>query len=196
MEDERVVENPQEPIEQEPVKKNWVAELYEWAESLILVPVIVVLLFAFVGRTSQVSGESMLNTLHHGEMLVVSNLFYEPEPGDIVVLTQPKFSNDPIVKRVIAVEGQSVNIDFDLGVVYVDGEPLDEPYVRTPTNVRYDMFFPQTIQPGHIFVLGDNRNGSYDSRATQIGQIDTRQLLGRAYFRFLPVDKMTDLTKE
>lgn len=192
---EQFEQERQEPLTEtaQAPKKSWVEELYEWAESIIIVPVIVVLLFAFFARTSQVSGSSMLDTLHHGEMLVVSNFLYTPQYGDIVVLTQPTFSYDPIVKRVIATEGQRVNIDFEKGVVYVDGVELDEPYTYTPTNVELDTLFPQTVKPGHVFVMGDNRNGSTDSRAASIGQIDTRKLLGRAYVRILPLDKIANL---
>jgi signal peptidase I len=168
-------------------------ELYEWVESAVLAVVAVVLLFTFVARTSTVSGSSMVQTLHENDMLVVSRLFYSPQPGDIVVVTKPNYENEPLVKRVIATGGQSINIDFTEGVVYVDGEALDEPYVNTPTNKKYDTVFPLIVPEGELFVMGDNRNGSIDSRSTLIGFIDERYVLGRAYWRILPLSSMERL---
>ncbi|MEG1773501.1 MAG: signal peptidase I, partial [Oscillospiraceae bacterium] len=113
-------------------------ELYEWVEQAVQVVVVVVLLFTFVARTSVVSGASMVQTLQHGDMLIISRLLYRPQAGDIVVVTKPNFEDEPIVKRIIATEGQHVDIDFDAGVVFVDGQPLNEPYANTPTNLQYD----------------------------------------------------------
>ena len=167
-------------------KNSKMEDIYGWVETFVIVPVIVIFLFAFIARTSVVSGSSMFDTLVEGDMMVISPLFHEPQYGDIVVLTQPKFGSDPLVKRVIATEGQTVDIDFEKGIVYVNNVPLDEPYTHTPTNLQYDVTFPQTIKEGHIFVLGDNRNGSYDSRGERVGQVDKRMVAGKAYFRILP----------
>ncbi len=112
---------------------------------------------------------------------------YQPSRGDIVVVTKPNSENEPLIKRVIALEGQTVDIDFSKGIVYVDGEALDEPYVNTPTNLRYDVKFPITVPKGDLFVLGDNRNGSLDSRSSRIGFIDTRYVLGKVYLRIFPL---------
>ena len=92
----------------------------------------------------------------------------------------------PIIKRVIATGGQTVDINFDRGVVFVDGEQLDESYVNTPTNVSYDVQFPVTVPEGSVFCLGDNRNHSYDSRASEIGMIDERYVLGKVLWRIFP----------
>ena len=161
-------------------------ELYEWIESSVMAVIFVVLLFTFVARTSVVSGQSMIQTLQHNDMLIVSRLGFSAQPGDIVVATKPYYANEPIVKRIIATEGQSVDIDFKKGVVYVNGEALEEPYVNTPTNRHYDMDFPLTVPDGFVFLMGDTRNGSLDSRSTEIGLVDKRYLLGKAYWRFLP----------
>ncbi len=161
-------------------------ELYEWAESAVLAVVFVVLLFTFVARTSVVSGESMIHTLESGDMLVISRLGGEVQPGDIVVATKPYYANEPIVKRVIATGGQRVDIDFQEGVVFVNGEALDEHYTNTPTNRHYDVEFPITVPEGYLFLMGDNRNGSLDSRSTEIGLVDERYILGKAYLRVLP----------
>lgn len=161
-------------------------EIYEWVESAVMAVVFVVLLFTFVARTSVVSGSSMVDTLHGGDMLIVSRLGYSAQNGDIVVATKPYSHNEPIVKRIIATGGQTVDIDFKEGVVYVNGEMIDETYVNTPTNRKYDMQFPLTVPDGYLFLLGDNRNGSYDSRAQEIGLVDERYILGKAYIRVLP----------
>lgn len=139
-------------------------ELYEWIESAVLAVVFVILLFTFGARTSVVSGSSMIDTLHDGDMLFISRWGFSADQGDIVVVTKPYEDNEPIIKRIVATEGQRVDIDFVEGIVYVNGEALDEPYTHTPTNRHYDMEFPLTVPEGHVFVMGDNRNGSYDSR--------------------------------
>lgn len=180
------IQNEEDKAKEDKKPKSLAEFLYGWVETLVLVPVAVVFVFAFIMRTSVVSGTSMLDTLHDKDMMIISGLLYEPSYGDIVVVTQPSFGYDPIVKRVIATEGQTVDIDFEKGVVSVDGIELDEPYTYTPTNQSYDMEFPITIKKGHCFVMGDNRNGSYDSRAVDINQIDNRMITGKAYFRVLP----------
>lgn len=170
--------------------RRFFAEAYDWCESMVLAMVCVVLLFTFGVRSAAVSGESMIDTLQHGDMLFISRLGYSASPGDIVVSTKPYYQNEPIVKRIIANGGQTVDIDFDAGVVYVNGEPLDEPYTHTPTNLEYDMEFPLTVPEGYLFLMGDNRNGSLDSRASEIGLVDERYIMGKAYFRIWPLDQM------
>ncbi|MCI6026145.1 MAG: signal peptidase I [Oscillospiraceae bacterium] len=165
-------------------------ELYEWIESAVLAVVFVILLFTFGARTSVVSGSSMIDTLHDGDMLFISRWGFSADQGDIVVVTKPYEDNEPIIKRIVATEGQRVDIDFVEGIVYVNGEALDEPYTHTPTNRHYDMEFPLTVPEGHVFVMGDNRNGSYDSRASEIGFVDTRYVLGKAYLRVFPFDAL------
>ena len=121
-------------------------------------------------------------------LILLSNTLYRSvKTGDIVVVSKQSFENGtPIVKRVIATEGQTVDIDFDAGTVSVDGVVLDEPYTNTPTNRQEGMTFPLTVSEGCIFVMGDNRNDSKDSRSTEIGLVDTREVLGKAVFLFLP----------
>ena len=93
---------------------------------------------------------------------------------------------EPIVKRVIATEGQTVDIDFLAGVVYVDGVALEEDYTYTPTNLSEGTAFPLTVEEGHVFLMGDNRNRSQDSRSTEIGQVDCREIMGKAIFLVFP----------
>ena len=168
-------------------KQSLVLYLHDW--TYMLAVIIVALLVFF--RVVIVSGESMYSTLWDGDwLLLVSNVFYqEPETGDIIVACQKSYNDgEAIVKRVIAREGQSVDIDFDLGVVYVDGVALEEEYTYTPTNIDEGMDFPLVVDEGCIFVLGDNRNKSKDSRSTEIGLIDKREVLGKAIFLMFPGD--------
>ena len=165
-------------------------EMFDWAESLVTALIILTMLFAFFVRLVGVAGESMENTLHNNEFLIVSDLLYEPEAGDIVVMTKKTFMEDSFVKRIIATEGQTVDIDYDRGVVSVDGVELIEPYTKTLTTRRGDVQFPVTVPEGHIFVLGDNRNGSTDSRVSTCGMIDERMILGRVLFRIFPLNKI------
>ena len=152
---------------------------------------IVLLLFLLFFRVVIVSGPSMKPTLLDGDYLFLTgSLFYtNPEYGDIIVASKSDFRNgEPIVKRVIAVEGQTVDIDFLQGVVYVDGKALDEPYTFTPTNLEEGMIFPLTVTENCVFVMGDNRNDSKDSRSYEIGLIDCREILGKALFLLFPGD--------
>ena len=164
-------------------------DLYEWVQSLVGSVLVVVAIFTFVIRMMGVDGHSMLNTLQHGDRLLVVNsmLYHDYKYGDIVILRKDDvFDDDPIVKRVIAVEGQTVDIDFAEGIVYVDGEALEEDYIREPTYTAEGTEFPLTVPEGSIFVMGDNRNGSSDSRDYRLGTVDTRYVIGKAAFLIFP----------
>lgn len=164
-------------------------DLYEWVQSLVGSVLVVVAIFTFVIRMMGVDGHSMLNTLQHGDRLLVVNslLYHDYKYGDIVILRKDGvFDDDPIVKRVIAVEGQTVDIDFTEGIVYVDGEVLEEDYIREPTYNAEGTEFPLTVPEGSIFVMGDNRNGSSDSRDYRLGTVDTRYVIGKAAFLIFP----------
>ena len=164
-------------------------DLYEWVQSLVGSVLVVVAIFTFVIRMMGVDGHSMLNTLQHGDRLLVVNsmLYHDYKYGDIVILRKNGvFDDDPIVKRVIAVEGQTVDIDFTEGIVYVDGEALEEDYIREPTYTAEGTEFPLTVPEGSIFVMGDNRNGSSDRRDYRLGTVDTRYVIGKAAFLIFP----------
>lgn len=142
-------------------------------------------------RVVVVKGPSMYDTLIHGDRLVLlsSFVYTDPQQGDIVVCSKDSFDEGAcFVKRVIATEGQEVDIDFNSGVVYVDGTPLTEDYVYSLTYRSEGMKFPLVVAPGHVFVLGDNRQNSTDSRSPQIGQIDQRQIVGKVLFVLFPGD--------
>ena len=160
-----------------------------YLHDLVYLLAIVVVVFLLLFRVVVVSGGSMNDTLIHGDYLLLLNnvLYSEPKQGDIIVAAKTSFKNgEPIIKRVIATEGQWVDIDFDAGIVYVNGTALEEPYIKTPTNVFEGVGFPLMVEDGCIFVMGDNRNESKDSRSLEIGLIDEREILGKAIFLFLP----------
>ncbi len=163
--------------------------LYEWVETLIWCFLSVVILFTFLLRVVGVKGSSMTDTLRDGDRLVTID-YVVPKYGDIVAVTQPKNLNEPLVKRVIATEGQTVDIDFNAGVVYVDGVKLEEAYTLTPTNVRGDINYPAKVPAGHVFVMGDNRNGSKDSRFKEVGMVDVRYIFGRIVLRLFPFNSV------
>ena len=170
-------------------KIGWKESVMLYLHDAVYLMITVLLLFLVVFRIIIVSGGSMKMTLLDGDyLLLLNNVFYqEPERGDVVVISKKSFDNgSPIVKRVIATEGQTVDIDFEEGIVYVDGIPQEEPYINTPTFQSWGTEFPLTVEENCIFVLGDNRGISRDSRDPVIGQVDTREVLGKALFLFFP----------
>lgn len=168
-------------------------ELYLNVRTLVFVLAALILIFTFVVRIIVVSGSSMENTLQNGDSMLVWCLGYEPKQGDIVVLTQRSYQEDSLVKRVIATEGQRVDIDYDTGTVYVDGTPLEEDYIKEAMKVpNYGEGVNHvTVPEGCIFVMGDNRNDSADSRYPSIGIIDTRSVIGRAVMVLFPFRDFT-----
>lgn len=177
--------------EKKPVKKTSSPgeTLMEYLHDLVYIFAAVILLCLVCLRVVVVSGPSMYDTLVDGDyLLLMNNTFYrEPQQGDIIVAGKQGFDDGvPFVKRVIATEGQVVDIDFKSGIVYVDGKPLEEEYTYTPTNISEGVEFPLEVEPGHVFVMGDNRNKSKDSRDPEIGLVDTREILGKVIFLFMP----------
>lgn len=163
-------------------------DAFDWVFEIVLALVVLLLVFTFSVRTVDVFGKSMNPTLYQGEKLLINRLFYQPKRGDIVVVTKP-CGDEPLIKRVIATEGQEINIDFNLGEVYVDGVKLDEPYIMEPTRRQADMTFPQTVPEGCVFVMGDNRMNSKDSRWEVIGMVDERYIMGKVILRLTPFTK-------
>ena len=175
--------------EKKKVKYTWQQNVALYLHDMIFMLVIVMAVLMLFLRIIVVDGPSMENTLLNGDyMLLISNMFYKnPSYGDIVVVSKQAHSNGkPIVKRVIATEGQTVDIDFEQGIVYVDGTALDEPYTKTLTTLKETGSFPQVVEPGKVFVMGDNRNNSKDSRSNDIGQVDKREVLGRVVYLLFP----------
>ena len=163
-------------------------EMYEWVQALVCSVLAVVVLFTFVIRLIGVDGHSMVPTLQDGDRLLVLNsmLYDDYKYGDIVVLRKDTFLEEPIVKRVIATEGQTVDIDFSSGSVYVDGVLLKEDYIHELTFLEEGTEFPLTVPEGSVFVMGGNRNHSSDSRDSRLGTVDTRYVIGKAVFLAFP----------
>lgn len=196
----------EKPEKKKPTLKE---ELMDWLDIACFAIITVVVIFSFFFRVATISGDSMLNTLIGtnpktgavGDKVIITNLGYEPKNGDIVVISRniensaeaQESSNEPIIKRVIAVGGQTVFIDFEKATVYVDGVALKEDYISSPTDDKWDVQFPLYVPEGYIFVLGDNRGESLDSRHSQIGEnglVDTRYVLGHAIYRIFPLDRI------
>ena len=177
-------------------KLTWQQSLMLYVHDLSGMLIAIMIAFLLIFRVIVVSGDSMYSTLVDGDyLLLLSNVFYqEPKQGDIIVASKDSYDDGAaIIKRVIATEGQIVDIDFDNGIVYVDGLPLEEPYIQNLTTRSEGVLFPLIVEEGCIFVLGDNREVSKDSRHPEIGLIDTRQVLGKAIYLMLPgVDEWTE----
>ncbi len=174
---------------QEPAPKRWIP-LYDAVASLATAVTLLVLVFSLVFRPAAVVGNSMLNTFANGDKVGCVHSFGGYEYGDVVIISHATKYGEPVIKRVIAFGGDSVDIDFYSGTVYVNGEKLDEPYVTAPTYISYDVAFPLVVPEGRLFVLGDNRNDSIDSRSTEIGLVDENDVLGKVVFRFYPINKI------
>ena len=166
-------------------------DMYDWIQCLITALIICVVLFVFFIRIIDVNGTSMNPTLNNGDKMLVSDLLYSPKAGDIVVFKSDTYDPDKaLVKRIIATEGQEINIDFDKGIVYVDGEILQEDYIKELTTNKLDFIGPKTVPEGCVFVMGDNRNMSTDSRKNEIGMVDERLILGRVYMVIFPLNNL------
>jgi len=170
-------------------------EFYYTVKSLATVLVVLVLIFTFVGRIILVDGASMEPTLHDGEVMLVRSIGYQPKQGDVVVLAKEGFHNgSAIVKRVIATGDQQVRIDYNAGKVFVDGTELDEPYIKEfMVQQYYQTITDIKVPEGSIFVMGDNRNNSDDSRDTQLGTVDNELVLGEAMFVLFPFSRFKAL---
>ena len=177
-------------IEQLKGKEAVKGDLYLWLQAFVLISVAVVLCFIYVGRVVTVSGSSMAPTLYNGDVLLLRSGAANVEQGDIVVLTQTSFLSEPIVKRVIATEGQTVVINYTENSVSVDGERLEEPYVAeamVQPSFSSSAVETVTVPEGEIFVMGDNRNHSSDSRHPNLGTVDLRCVLGEARAVLFPL---------
>lgn len=199
MEEERTVKSRLKPEE----PGDWRQDLFEWLQLLVIILVAVIGLFTFVVGVVGVDGSSMYPTLEHRDMMLVRRVAYDPEGGDVIVLRKDgTFDDQALVKRIIATEGQTVYIDYNTNTIAVDGILLDEPYLNYEQDsrygddylaLRYDLdsqYINQefTVPEGCVFVCGDNRNHSSDSRVAALGMVDERYIIGEVMMVFWPLN--------
>ena len=170
-------------------KEKLIIIFYEAVMSLVGATVIILLMYTFCVKSVAVEGTSMLPTLQHGDRLVITAFFFFFQQGDIIVSTQPNAFGKAVIKRVIATENQTVDIDFATGDVFVEGVLLNEPYINNPTINSEGVQFPLTVPPNHVFVMGDNRQGSTDSRSEKIEFIQEEYIFGVAKLKILNYNK-------
>lgn len=203
---EETAESSEEDAETGGGLKGFLQDVVEIVETMLVSVFVVLIAFTYLIRPVTVEGRSMNPTLLDQDKLVMFRLFYQPQQGDIVVVNnraghvldendrikESGFSlNEAIIKRVIAVEGQTVNVDERAGIVYVDDVALDEPYINEPTTSNDGAFiYPITIPEGYVFVMGDNRNHSTDSRNSAVGLVPVEDVLGKTFFRYAPFGEL------
>lgn len=201
--EEQLVEEVKEQKPQEP--KDTLGDFMEICESILTSIFVVLLIFTFICRPVTVDGSSMNPTLQDGDKLIMTTFFYTPKAGDIVIVENDESHyykdgdgselitgqslNKRLIKRVIATGGQTVDINFEKGIVYVDGQSLSESYIKEPTYLNPGAFeYPITVPEGYVFVMGDNRNNSTDSRDPHVGFVKNEDILGEAVLRFYPFE--------
>ena len=169
------------------MKKISMKDIYETAECIIIAFVIIVVLILFVFRAVSVDGNSMLPNLHHGDRIITTNFLYTPEKGDVVVVDKNTNYGKPLIKRVIAAEGDKIFIDYRTGDVYVNDEKLSEAYIYEKIAVQEKENINIVVPEGYVFVMGDNRNNSLDSRDSAIGLVNEKNILGKALLQIYPL---------
>lgn len=169
------------------------SEVLAWIRSIIISILIIILIVTFVGTVVQVSGDSMNPNFHNGDRIIINRFSKEYTNGDVVAINRSK-GEHKLIKRIIATEGQKIDIDYKKGEVYIDGKLLDEPYILEPTFNNLGATLPAVVPEGSVFVMGDNRNNSEDSRNPNIGMINVKNIMGKVLFRVFPLDKFGTVT--
>lgn len=183
-----------EKTEKEEIAKTALSSFFHWMSGIVAVLFVIFLVVMLFFRPVTVSGPSMEPTLHDGDRLFVYSFMYEPEIGDVIVARSPDGADMPVIKRVIAKEGQVVEVDYENGTVTVDGVVLEENYISGMSKVpQNEIEYPYTVPADRIFVMGDYRDESRDSRHKTFGCIDENTVAGKAVFRFYPFSTMTEV---
>lgn len=182
-------------VENKDDKINVKKEIFEWIQSIAIALIIALVIRTYVFTLVKVDGKSMYPTLDDGDRLVVTRLAYTPKNGDIIIFTPTLHKDTPYVKRVIGVEGQTVDINFNTGAVSVDGKILKENYINEITQLRGNVKFPVIVEKDCVFVLGDNRNHSRDSRFSDVFMVNKKTIMGKAQIRIFPFDSVGNLYK-
>ena len=173
------------------MKKSPLENFYELFESIVIALLVIIVLVVFVFRAVTVDGDSMEPNFHHTDKLLTTNMFYKAEKGDIVVVDKNNILGKPVIKRVIATAGDTIKYECATGDVYVNGEKLSEDYILLDNSPNpYTEDIETTVKEGYIFVMGDNRNHSNDSRNSEIGQINEKNILGKAVLRIYPFNSI------
>lgn len=171
-------------------KQPLIDEILDYMKAICCAILVILLIFTFVGRDAWVNGPSMEETLHDGDLMILRSCFYKPKQGDIIACNCEGL-NKVIVKRIAAVGGQTVTVDFSAGKVYVDGEEFLVEGIPNITTLYEGQFIENvTVPDGKYFVLGDNRQNSTDSRDARVGFVDREDILGKVTFRIYPFDKI------
>jgi len=174
-------------------KSKWKGEIFQWIQSLVISVVLVALIVTFVGRIMTVKGDSMKPTLHNNDKVLTTNIHKSLKNGDVVVIKRK--NDEPLIKRVIATEFQTVDINFQTGELFIDGVLQNELYIYETTKRDEGVEFPVSVPKGHVFVMGDNRNDSLDSRDPSVGMIDERNVFGKVLLRVFPFEDFGKLNK-
>lgn len=173
------------------MKKFSVENFYDLFESIVIAFLIIIVLVVFVFRAVTVDGDSMEPNFHDQDKIITTNIFYTPQKGDVVVVDKNNVLGKPIIKRVIAVAGDTVKYEYATGFVYVNGEKITEDYILADNSINpYTSDIEMTVKDGYIFVMGDNRHNSNDSRNSEIGQINVKNILGKAVLRIYPFNNI------
>ncbi|MDO4460115.1 MAG: signal peptidase I [Clostridia bacterium] len=172
--------------------RNFCAGLFEWFEELAVAIMFIVILFTFIFRVITVSGNSMFDNYHNGDRLIVSSITTNINQGDVVIVVDAL--DNPIIKRVIATEGQTVNIDNSTGKVFVNNVELDNTRFNVENGITFQAYydgieFPTVVPKGHVFVLGDNRGNSLDSRFAEVGMVPLEKVMGKSLCRIFPLNR-------